>query len=312
MSRGGIDALGYICLTVFLFCVSLLPPAYLRYYPFRSIAGLPTRRFLIGGHLIIFLLEFILLSLLFYRGMLTFDDGVFQKLYYFCYMPHFLLLIFTIRPYWFRHLFVLGLQAIYMISIHTLALEVFKLLLPQAWMFNRFHLYFVIYLTLFLLGMPLMMRILRQLFTSRQLLGKRPSFWMYLGPVPLLLCYYHGNAGYMTLDPSLLFLPSIQLYTVVTRGVLLLVGLFLVVSIRDGILQVQKMFSLKERNLQLQEQLTQLNDYAVSLRQEQKELVILRHDSRHQLRMLAELVENGHYREAEQLLLRLQEEMVKK
>lgn len=304
--------MGYTCLTVFLFCVSLLPPAYLRYYPFRSIASWQTRRFLLVGHFILFLLEFVLLSILFACDVLIFDDGIFQKLYYFCYLPHFLLLIFTIRPYWFRHLFVLGLQAIYMIFIHTLSLEIIKLFLPQVWMVNRFYPYFIIYLSLFLLGMPLMIRILRQLFTAQQLLAKRPSFWMYLGPLPLLLCYYHGNVGYMTLDPSMLFLPSIQLYTVVTRAVLLLVGLFLVISVRDGIMQVQKMFHLKERNMQLQEQLMHLNDYAVSLHHEQQELAILRHDSRHQLRMLAELVEAGHYQEAEQQLIGLRKEMVKK
>ena len=39
-----------ILLTLFLFCVSLLPAAYLRYYPFRSIVRPSTRHFLLCGH----------------------------------------------------------------------------------------------------------------------------------------------------------------------------------------------------------------------------------------------------------------------
>ena len=53
-----------VFVTVFLFCFSLLPMAYLRYYPFRIIATLRERRILIAGHLIIFVVEFLLVTAL--------------------------------------------------------------------------------------------------------------------------------------------------------------------------------------------------------------------------------------------------------
>ena len=98
-----------ILLPLFLFCVSLLPAAYLRYYPFRSIVRPSTRHFLLCGHLCIFLFEFVLLAGLFGRGLMKFETGTFQFLYYFCYLPYLLLLVFSVRPFWLRHLFVLGL-----------------------------------------------------------------------------------------------------------------------------------------------------------------------------------------------------------
>ena len=76
-----------ILLPLFLFCVSLLPAAYLRYYPFRSIVRPSTRHFLLCGHLYIFLFEFVLLAGLFGRGLMKFETGTFQFLYYFCYLP---------------------------------------------------------------------------------------------------------------------------------------------------------------------------------------------------------------------------------
>ena len=90
------------------------------------VAGPRRRKVLLLGHLWIFFLEFLLLAALFSRGALKLESGMFQILYLFCYLPHLLLLVFTIRPFWFRHLFVLGLQAIYMIFVHTLSLEAFK------------------------------------------------------------------------------------------------------------------------------------------------------------------------------------------
>lgn len=151
--------------TLLLFCFSLLPSAYLRYYPFRSIVRPHTRHVLLCGHLSIFLFEFVLLGALVSRGSLKMESGMFQFLYLFCYLPHLLLLVFTIRPFWFRHLFVLGLQAIYMIFVHILSLEAFKLFLPDSWHIGRVLPYFIIYLVLFLLGMPLALKIIGRLFT---------------------------------------------------------------------------------------------------------------------------------------------------
>lgn len=302
----------HILLTLFLFCISLLPAAYLRYYPFRSIVRPSTRHFLLCGHLYVFLFEFVLLAGLFTRGLMSFEIGTFQFLYYFCYLPYLLLLVCSIRPFWFRHLIVLGLQAIYMICIHTLALEAFKLFLPQEWEMNQVLSYFCLYLGLFLVGLPLALKVLEKLFDQEQLRAPRPAFWTWLGPIPLLLCYYHANLGYFILDPKILFQPFFQLYTLVTLVLLLTVGLLLVRALQGGVRQTKAMLQMKEQNHRIQEKLNTLNDYAAALRKEQQELAILRHDSRHQLRLLGELTEKGQYEEAENHLLRLQKEVADK
>lgn len=294
--------------TTLLFCISLLPAAYLRYYPFRSIASPVAKRILLCGHIYIFLLEFVVYSALFTHNMMEFSSGVFQRLYLFSYLPYFLLLIFTIRPYWFRHLFVAGIQAMYMIFIHTVTMEIYKLCWPEFWEHSEILPYFLLYIPLFLAGMPFMERLLGSLFTP-ELLSRRPDFWTYLGPVPLLLVYYHGNMGYYSLEPREMFMPAIHLYSLVSRSVLLLVGLCLIQSVKSGVRQMKLMFQIRKRTIQLRDQLTRVNEYASALREEQQKMAILRHDSRHQLRMVAELVEHGHFNEAEQLLLRVQKEV---
>ncbi len=64
-----------VFVTVFLFCFSLLPMAYLRYYPFRIIATLREQRILIAGHLIIFVVEFLLVTALFLSGRVEMGEA---------------------------------------------------------------------------------------------------------------------------------------------------------------------------------------------------------------------------------------------
>lgn len=284
--------------------------AYLRYYPFRIIATTRDRRILLTGHFIIFVVEFLLVTALFSSGLAPMQGSAFHKLYFICYWPHFLLLMFTIRLFWFRHFFVLGIQAIYAVFIHTATV----LLLKQIWMQVTYFasLYFLCYLGLLLLSFPGMIWLLGRLFTREQLMAAQwtaSSFWKYLGFVPLLLAFYQGSMGYVDLLQQVQDLSGVHLYMLVSRGILVIIGGILVISVRSGFRQVQYMFHAKERSLKMQEQLREIHAYAGHLRDEQKTLAILRHDSRHQLRMLAELIESGHYDEAERQLLAMRKEV---
>lgn len=294
-----------VFITVFLFCFSLLPMAYLRYYPFRIIATLRERRILIAGHLIIFAAEFLLVAALFVLGHAAIQENAFQKLYFICYWPHFLLLMFTIRPFWFHHLFVLGQQAIYMVFLHTAAI----LLLKQIWMQTTYFisLYFLCYLGLVLISFPWMIRLFGKLFVREQLLRKRQTaaFWKYLGFVPLLLAYYQGSMVLRQVQD----LSDIHLYMLVSRVILVTIGIGLILSVRSGYRQACIMIRAKERSMAIQEQLREIHDYADTMQEKQQQLAIMRHDSRHQLRMLAELVESGHYDEAERQLLAMRKEL---
>lgn len=294
-----------VFITVFLFCFSLLPMAYLRYYPFRVIATPREQRILIVGHLIIFASEFLLVVALFVLGHAAIQENAFQKLYFICYWPHFLLLMFTIRPFWFHHLFVLGLQAIYMVFLHTAAI----LLLKQIWMQTTYFisLYFLCYLGLVLISFPWMIRLYGKLFVREQLLRKRQTaaFWKYLAFVPLLLAYYQGSMVLRQVQD----LSDIHLYMLVSRVILVTIGIGLILSVRSGYRQACIMIRAKERSMAIQEQLREIHDYADTMQEKQQQLAIMRHDSRHQLRMLAELVESGHYDEAERQLLAMRKEL---
>ncbi len=300
----------YLTLSVFLYCLSLLPAAFLRYYPFRVIASPAVRRSLLYGHLVIFLAEFSVLFFCFGRGILPLQGSVFSFLFNFGYLPYEVFLIYKIHPYWFRHLFVLGLQAMYMLLCHTLTLVAIALSGHGNDLFNDSVFYFCVYIPLFLAGMPLMMALFRWLFTETQF-RERPSFWKYIGPVPLLICYYQSALGFYNLSQEFHFIKSMIFYIIFTRVIMFLIGVFLVLSIRSGARQKQKMLQVRQKNLEMERQLEELSTYAAELRKQQQELAIIRHDSRHQLRVLGELMQADQYDEAAGQLERLLEEMEK-
>ena len=283
--------------------------AYLRYHPFRVIATPREQHILIVGHLIIFAIEFLPVTALFASGLAPMAGSAFHKLYFICYWPHFFLLVFTIRPFWFRHFFVLGIQGIYAVFLHTVTV----LLLKQIWMQTTYFasLYFLCYLGLLLLSFPGMIWLLGKLFTREQLLRGKPTaaFWKYLGFVPLLLTYYQGSMGYATLLQQVEDLSGIHLYMLVSRVILVIIAVILVISVRSGFQQIRCMFQATERSLTMQEKLREIHDYAGTMQKEQQKLAIMRHDSRHQLRMLAELIESGHCDEAERQLMAMRKEV---
>ena len=283
--------------------------AYLRYHPFRVIATPREQHILIVGHLIIFAIEFLLVTALFASGLAPMAGSAFHKLYFICYWPHFFLLVFTIRPFWFRHFFVLGIQGIYAVFLHTVTV----LLLKQIWMQTTYFasLYFLCYLGLLLLSFPGMIWLLGKLFTREQLLRGKPTaaFWKYLGFVPLTLVFYQGSMGYADLLQQVEDLSGIHHYMLVSRVILVIIAVILVISVRSGYHQVCIMLRAKERSMAIQEQLREIHDYADTMQKEQQKLAIMRHDSRHQLRMLAELIESGHCDEAERQLMAMRKEV---
>ena len=151
-----------------------------------------------------------------------------------------------------------------------------------------------------------MIRLFGKLFVREQLLRKRQTaaFWKYLGFVPLLLAYYQGSMVLRQVQD----LSDIYLYMLVSRVILVTIGIGLILSVRSGYRQACIMIRAKERSMAIQEQLREIHDYADTM-QEKQQLAIMRHDSRHQLRMLAELVESGHYDEAERQLLAMRKEL---
>lgn len=285
----------------FLMCLSLLVPAYLRYYPFRHILTDKQKKHLLQGHLLIFLAEALLLALAFHMDWIPFYPVTFQRFYYFAPIVHFAQLLYTVRSYWFHHLFIAGIQGMYMFVLHSITMATIVQGLGLALTADNYLKYELLYNLLLLITLPGMTYLFRKIF-PQDLLQNRPASWKFIGPLPLLLDYYQA-----------IVLPLYDLDELwdylLPRVLLITVGGLAVVMVNYGIVQYKETIKLQRRNQRLGSQLEQMNRYMQLLRDEQQKQAILRHDNRHQLRILRELIEEGRREDGLRMVKQLLKEM---
>lgn len=285
----------------FLMCLSLLVPVYLRYYPFRHILTDKQKKQLWQGHLLIFLTETLLLALAFQTGWLSFHPVTFQRFYYLAPICHVVQLAYTVRSYWFYHLFILGIQGMHMFVLHSLTMAAIVQGLGLALVADNYLKYELLYNLLLIVSIPAMTYLFRKIFPQDRM-NDRPASWKFIGPLPLLLVFYQCMIlPLYSLDNLLDYL--------LPRVLLVGIGGLAVLMVRYGIIQYKETVKLQRRNRRLGGQLEQMNRYMQLLRDEQQQQAIQRHDNRHQLRLLRELIEEGHPEEGLRMVQQVLEEM---
>ncbi len=290
----------YALILAFLLAFSLLPPVYIRYVPFQTVVTPRTKRVLIGMYVCIFLCEFLGMSTAFYTTALA-PTWLFCKFFLmFAWIPYFLVNLCVIRPYMPQHIFILGMQSIYMISMHTLSMNIVLSFVPA----NQFDSYIIaheaLYITLFILFLPIIRWFFLKIFLQHQAIH-RPYIWKYCCLIPLLISV---NQGFFMASPS----PLSQLY-IWPRFFNALAGITLAMAVYQGISHLSQRLILHKKNILLQNRLQQLQQYARSLDASYRGMSVLRHDTRHQIRILSALLQEKNTDEALTFIRTLQHEL---
>lgn len=110
----------YILICSFSFVLTMLPPVYLRYLPFQKILQPVQKKRLKTGYAVISLGEIAVLAILTQAGLIAFNWISLKILISVCWLPYFFLNVLFIRQHLAQHIFILGMQSIYTITIHTL------------------------------------------------------------------------------------------------------------------------------------------------------------------------------------------------
>ena len=158
--------MSYSLILAFLLAFSLLPPAYIRYVPFQTIVTPHTKRILIGMYMCIFLCEFLGMNAAFYTAALA-PTWMFCKFFLmFAWIPYVLVNLCIIRSYIPQHIFILGMQSIYMISMHTLSMNIVLSWVPAAQFDAYIVVHEVLYIALFILFLPIIRWFFLKIFFS--------------------------------------------------------------------------------------------------------------------------------------------------
>ena len=283
-----------IVVSTFLFTVTMLPSVYLRYLPFRPVLSDETRSSLLHGYAIIFFCENSLILLLIFSDLLPYTMDTYKRIYFFAgYAPYFALNLALIRPYWAQHAFILGIQQILATTTGTCAAIITLFLVGIAHFFDYVYLFFLLYLTLYLLTFPLVLPFFRQIFLRFSSVSTE-RFWLYIAPLPFLVFYretFHSVGDKV-----------VALDFFISRLLFAAAGIVIGLVAWRGLEHILQQAAMTERSLALLRRMNSFRAYTRSLQEKQARLAIVRHDLRHNAKMLADLIARGEDETAIQLV----------
>ena len=264
--------------------------AYLRYLPFSKVATGNQKRTLFI--LIVFwnFCVFFMLQLCKLETQPLFS--IYKQLVLFGVLPYFLFNIFVLKGPFYQHIFILGMQRIFSFSIHSLAsiltLVVFEPMLPEYILVQA-----VFHLALQILFLP---------FSTK---------WF----LELLLPFYEGSSNLM--NYTIAFIPLLAVSShwsmvFTTRPEVVYVYLSRLTICCCFFLFYQYCW-LREREIYEEElrreenffmlyQIEALNDYTQQIMESQNQMIQIRHDSRHWIRMLSAMLQSKKYDLAKEVL----------
>lgn len=232
----------------------------------------------------IFVAEIVLFLAFFQTGWLEFRFLSYKKLLLSYWIPYFLAFSLISRPYAYQNLFVAGMQGIYTTTIHAVLMNLTLLVIPRSAFFAHLPIYLILYTALYVLFSPLLLIFFDRIFLKYRSLPLL-AFWKYAAWLPILLSMYTGAL-------SLKDGPLAHEY-LIPRVFHILAGLFIAIIIYKGMKLIAHQVDLQRKNHLLAAQMDALSNYTSLLQDAQKRMSIFRHDSRHQLRLLSELIQQG-------------------
>ena len=239
-----------------------------------------------------------LLAFFIYAVVMTMYDGEvlrFKLLVAFGWVPFFLIAYYCIPRSFVQHLFVLGMQSLFSILLHTVSGFVVGAVLPVDYG-ERMHMLTLIscYLLLFLLLIPLERRMFDKLVPVQRFFQYR-HLGLYIALMPLVVLFAYA-------------LPMLdgQLYHSVPErvGRLALPILFFLIFrlVLNSAHHMSEHTAEVHRNNLLAQQLYSLREYTRLTEERRQTLRVLRHNMRHYNQLLSTLLDSGRLSEARQLV----------
>ena len=287
-----------ITLISFFITLIQLGGAYLRYLPFAPLLSADRRRFLLRWVLIWGGIDFLLKIYLF--QMVALSIPTYKLVLTVAWVPYFLISLYVIRDQFPQQLFIGGMQTIWTFLLHTMGNSILWLFFTPDIGLSLIAYQSGFFLLCFLVTLPLSYRLFQNLMPSRRLINDL-SFGYYIALLPFAICsamlpMFMVNA-FPSLNnaPSRLFLPVIFLllyrYTVLER-------------------ENQKAQAKQANDNKLMtQQLHALQNYTLLMEESQRELKVLRHDMRHNIRLLYALTEEKKPEDVMRLLTTLDEDL---
>ena len=195
-----------------------------------------------------------------------------------------------------RHVFVVGMQMLWYFLLHTLSGALILTLLPPLFGTGVYRLttQTAIYITLFLILLPLEKRIFRKLLPPHLFSGSKLENWCF-AVFPFGLC---STPLIMLIDRPLMHTKS----DILLRFALFFWGVVLYQYSLYAGERASRIQSERHTNELLTQQLEALQAHAAMLQSRSEDVQRVRHDLRHYNRLLATLLDSGEFEKAKALV----------
>ena len=263
----------------FLLSVILLPSLLLRYLPFRRFLTHEQNKQLgywyLAWVILLYALEVYLLQ----------TCGVSLKFYKLSVMlgwlPYLFINIFCIPRHLEHHLFVAGMQTMYVMLLHGAGVVILSALVPNYDIIQFCYMQTSLYLLLFAATFPLIKHFFDRVFLARHAINDR-KYWRSVCLLPILIV---GDLVYLSYSEKVLALELL-----VPRLILLPTFVILMRAFAYDVTRLEDQASADANNKFLSMQLNSLKEHTSLMEENNRKLAVFRHDIRHYNRLLYSLI----------------------
>ena len=276
-----------------------LAGGYMRYLPFSPFITEREKQRIFSAFCKLALFNMVWQGLLFYTMGLT--VMAYKVVLTFGWMPYFVVMLYLLPHYKPQQVFVLGMQAVYMFLLHGLSGGTMILLHPnmmdrtpymaeQMWFYDLY----------FFLTLPLARPLFLKMMPSTRFINEK-SYSYYIAILPMLLV--------INVVPTSLIG---NLWTVdkFTAWFVLLVGFFVLykyISLESQ--DTEDQIRIRSANELMRKSIDFLRHYALVSQDSAKQMSLIRHDFRHHIRALYQLLQEGNIEKSLALLETLDENL---
>lgn len=271
---------------------------YLRYLPFQEmLADIQKKRLLYQALFLAFLCWTFHTAVLHYFPARI---GIYKVLMSIGWIPFFLSELYIIRNQVPQHIFILGMQALWGMLIHSVGNTVLTFFIPIPSKDEFIPFQALCYLIMILVTLPIARHCFKELLPSRHLINDLP-FGYYIAFLPIALSFSHMSNFMANAFPSLRMSPS-----------RIFIGISFFLLYRYILLErkTNTDYARRENNSRLvNQQLQSLQSYTRLMQDSQQQVSILRHDMRHNIRLLYTLIQEGAIKEALEVITSLDDSL---
>lgn len=275
-----------------LLSISVLPPSLLQYLSFSPALSHADQNRVKAGYSFIFELLVTLAALSSHQAAPT--PLLCRDFYLSSWVPYFLWAIYTIRPYFFRHLFCLLIRTLLTMALQVVCFTLVNILLPGRSIDYIWYLPLTValYTAAFFAILPRLSRFFQELFLDYEA-ASTPAFWKYACLLPALLVI--NNISFVLVNDNV----GMYWRFVLPRTVSVIAVLLICLSVRAGLRQAKKGLISAQHNAALTTQVQTSREYFFSLQQSQLQMKKFYQQRQQYFSDLSILIRQGQFSQAQ-------------